>query len=192
MSALRSTIKLFAVTALLLALPATTADGRILRSRSQAARPFRFEDLAIVRDAATPAHASSLILISEFRLNRPLPFAPRGKYEGEEEGGPRLFDAYILIAGRYYQEGSIETIGDEPGRHCYHDAAEVGAREYQPRIGELVNVSLVVRGRRVQTVRARVRRRRPGTVVRERDGTQLGEPDLPYERAFGCLNGRAG
>jgi hypothetical protein len=191
MSALRSTIKLFAVTALLLAGPAT-AGGRILRSRLQASAPFRFEDLAVVRDAATPARASSLNLVSEFRLNRALPLAPRGRYEGEEEGGVRLFDAYILIAGRYYQEGSIETIGDRPGRHCYHDAAEVGAREYQPRIGELVNVSLVVRGRRVLTARARVRLRRPGTVVRERDGTQPGEPDLSYERDFGCRNGRAG
>jgi hypothetical protein len=190
MSAPRPTIKLLAVSAALAAVLAPPASGRI-SSLAGRPPPYRFEDLAIVRDARTPGRSSSLILISEFRLNRALPFAPRGRYEGEEEGGTRLLDAYILIAGRYYQEGSIETIGDQPGRHCYHDAAEVSAREYQPRIGELVNVSLVVKGRRVLTVRARVRLRRPGTVVRERDGTHLGEPDLPYERAFGCLNGAA-
>jgi hypothetical protein len=191
MNAPRATIKLLAVGAALLAVLAPPASGRI-SSPVRRRPPYRFEDLAIVRDAPTPGHSSGLILISEFRLNRPLPFAPRGKYEGEEDGGPRLFDAYILIARRYYQEGSIETIGDQPGRHCYHDGAEVGASEHQPRIGEPVNVSLVVQGRRVLTVRTRVRLRTPGTVIRERDGTQLGEPDLPYERAFDCLNGRTG
>src|SRR6202522_2304019 len=55
------------------------------------ARPassYKFEDLAITRQVAADGKPTSGFT-SYYRLNRALPFAPRGKFEGEEEGGPR-------------------------------------------------------------------------------------------------------
>jgi hypothetical protein len=58
-------------------------------------RAIKFEDLTITRHVAADGKPTSGF-VSYFRLNRALPFAPRGKFEGEEEGGPRLFAAYLI------------------------------------------------------------------------------------------------
>jgi len=146
---------------------------------------YKFEDLAITRHVAADGKPLSGF-VSYFRLNRALPFAPRRKFEGEEEGGPRLFAAYVSV-DRVHDEGSTETMGDDASRHCYTEAIEVHAHEHQPRIGELVNVSLVVQGKSRIMARTRVRTRKLGPIVREPDGTRLNLINLPYERAFGCL-----
>jgi len=123
---------------------------------------------------------------SYYRLNRALPFAPRGKFEGEEEGGQRLFAAYLSV-DHVHEEGSTETMGDDTSRDCYTEAIEVHAHEHQPRIGELVSASLVIHGRAVINTRTRVRTRKMGRSLRKPNGVLLNQTDLPYEKAFGCL-----
>jgi hypothetical protein len=152
---------------------------------AQAASSYKFDDLTVTRQVAADGKPNSGF-VTYFRLNRALPFAPRGKFEGEEEGGPRLFAAYLSV-DHVHEEGAAETIGDDTGRHCYTEAIEVHAHEHQPRIGELVNVSLVVKGRRLLTVRTRVTKRKLGPTIREPDGSLLTREALPYEKAFGCL-----
>jgi hypothetical protein len=52
-----------------------------LRSRAQpAASSYKFEDLTITRQMAADGKPNSGF-VSYFRLNRALPFAPRGKFE---------------------------------------------------------------------------------------------------------------
>jgi hypothetical protein len=159
--------------------------GRSVRSRAQPASSYEFEDLAITRQVAADGKPTSGF-VSYFRLNRALPFAPRGKFEGEEEGGPRLFAAYLSVDD-VHDEGATETMGDDASRHCYTEAIEVNAHEHQPRISELVNVSLVIHGRAVINTRTRVRTRKVGRSVRKPNGVLLNQTDLPYEKAFGCL-----
>ena len=153
-------------------------------SEPQSASSYKFEDLTITRQVAADGKPNSGF-VSYFRLNRALPFAPRGKFEGEEEGGPRLFAAYLSV-DHVHQEGSTETMGDDAGRHCYTETIEVNAHEHQPRIGELVNVSLVIHGRTVINTRTRVRTRKTGRSVRKPNGVLLLQTDLPYEKAFCC------
>jgi hypothetical protein len=155
------------------------------QNRARPASSYKFEDLAITRHVAADGKPLSGF-VSYFRLNRALPFAPRRKFEGEEEGGPRLFAAYVSV-DRVHDEGSTETMGDDTSRHCYTEAIEVHAHEHQPRIGELVNVSLVIHGRAVINTRTRVRTRKMGRSVRKPNGVLLLQTDLPYEKAFGCL-----
>jgi len=158
-----------------------------VRSRARPASSYKFEDLAVTRLVSDGKPTSGFT--SYYRLNRALPFAPRGKFEGEEEGGPRLYAAYLSVDG-VHEEGSTEAMGDEgydAGRHCYAETLEVHAHEHQPRIGEVVNVSLVVKGRRLLTVRTRVSNRNFGPTIREPDGSLLTREALPYEKAFGCL-----
>jgi hypothetical protein len=175
--------------AILLALTTAASHGRVLVPRARsAAKAFRFEDLEVVRERSVPGRKTTIFLISNFRLNRALPFAPRGRYESEEEGVVRAFDAYISIDGRYYEEGSVEAMGDDPGRHCYTDgSSEIAPSEYQPRIGDVVRVSLVLDGHSVLTARTRVRLRKLGPTVREPGGSTSVRLELPYEVAFGCL-----
>jgi hypothetical protein len=144
-----------------------------------------FENLTITRQVAADGKPNSGF-VSYFRLNRALPFAPQGKFEGEEEGGPRLFAAYLSV-DHVHEEGATERMGDDASRHCYTETIEVHAHEHQPRIGELVNVSLVIHGRAVINTRARVRTRKMGRSVRKPNGVLLLQTDLPYEKAFGCL-----
>ena len=73
------------------------------------------------------------------------------------------------------------------GRHCYTETIEVHAHEHQPRIGELVDVSLVVHGRAVINARTRVRNPQIGKDVRKPKRYFSFKRDLPYEKAFGCL-----
>ena len=160
--------------------PASARRGRLASSSS-----YRFEDLAITRQVEADGKPTSGF-VSYFRLNRALPFAPRGKFEGEEEGGPRLFAAYLSV-DRVHDEGSTEVMGNARSRHCYAEAIEVDAHEHQPRVGELVRVILVVDGKSVVSVRTRVHTRKMGPIVREPDGTRLNLIDRPYEKAFGCL-----
>src|ERR1039458_9906241 len=141
------------------------------QNRARPASSYKFEDLAITRHVAADGKPLSGF-VSYFRLNRALPFAPRRKFEGEEEGGPRLFAAYVSV-DRVHDEGSTETMGNDASRHCYTEAIEVHAHEHQPRIGELVNVSLVVQGKSRIMARTRVRTRKLGPIVREPDGTRL-------------------
>ena len=91
---------------------------------------YKFEDLAITRHVAADGKPLSGF-VSYFRLNRALPFAPRRKFEGEEEGGPRLFAAYVSV-DRVHDEGSTETMGDDASRHCYTEAIEVHAHQESP------------------------------------------------------------
>jgi len=173
---------------LLLVSPGALLAEKSVRSRAQSASNYKFEDLTITRQVAADGKPTSGFT-AYYRLNRPLPFAPRGKFEGEEEGGPRLYAAYLSVDG-VYAEGGTEAIGDEgndTGRHCYAETIEVQAPEHQPRIGEVVNVSLVVKGRRLLTVRTRVSKRKFGPTIRERDGLLVTREALPYEKAFGCL-----
>ena len=170
---------------LVLVSPGAVLAEKSVRSRAQlAASSYKFEDLTITRQVAADGKPISGF-VSYFRLNRALPFAPRGKFEGEEEG-QRLFAAYLSV-DHVHHEGSTETMGDDASRHCYTEAIEVGAHEHQPRIGELVDVSLVVQGQSKIMVRTRVRTRKLGPIVREPDGTSLNLITRPYEKAFGCL-----
>jgi hypothetical protein len=174
--------------ALLLLSPGAVPAEKSVRSHAQPASSYKFEDLAITRQVAADGKPTSGVT-AYYRLNRPLPFAPRGKFEGEEEGGPRLYAAYLSVDG-VHQEGGTEAIGDEgndAGRHCYAETIEVHPPEHQPRIGEVVRVSLVVKGHRLLTVWTRVSRRKFGPTVRERDGSLVTREALPYEKAFGCL-----
>jgi hypothetical protein len=150
-------------------------------SLRQPASSYKFEDLTITRQVEADGKPNAGF-VSYFRLNRALPFAPRGKFEGEEEGGPRLFAAYLSV-DHVHEEGATETIGDDASRHCYAEAIEV----HQPRIGELVRVSLVIHGRAVINTRTRVRTRKMGRSVRKPNGVLLLQTNLPYEKAFGCL-----
>jgi len=154
-------------------------------SRAQPASSYKFEDLTITRQVGVDGKPNSGF-VSYFRLNRALPFAPQGKFEGEEEGGPRLFAAYLSV-DHVHEEGATERMGDDASRHCYTETIEVHAYEHQPRIGELVNVSLVIHGRAVINTRTRVRTRKMGRSVRKPNGVLLLQTDLPYEKAFGCL-----
>jgi hypothetical protein len=180
--------------ALLLVSPGAVPAEKSVRLRAQpAASSYKFEDLTITRQVAADGKPNSGF-VSYFRLNRALPFAPRGKFEGEEEGGPRLFAAYLSVDG-VHEEAGTEAIGDEgndAGRHCYAETIEVHAPEHQPRIGEVVNVSLVVKGRRLLMVRTRVSNRKFGPTIRERDGLLVTREALPYEKAFGCLKMSSG
>src|ERR1035441_9849070 len=104
--------------ALMLVSPGAVLAEKSVRSRAQpAASGYKFEDLTITRQAPADGKPNSGF-VSYFRLNRALPFAPRGKFEGEEEGGPRLFAAYLSV-DHVYEEGSTETMGDDASRHCY-------------------------------------------------------------------------
>jgi hypothetical protein len=174
--------------ALLLVSPGAVPAEKSVRSRAQPASGYKFEDLTITRQVAADGKLTSGF-VSYFRLNRALPFAPRGKFEGEEEGGPRLFAAYLSV-DHVHEEGSTETMGDDASRHCYTEAIEVEAHEHHPRIGELVNVSLVVQGQSRIMARTRVRTRKLGPIVREPDGTSLNLIARPYEKAFGCSKKR--
>lgn len=174
--------------ALLLVSPGAVPAEKSVRSRAQPASGYKFEDLTITRQVAADGKLTSGF-VSYFRLNRALPFAPRGKFEGEEEGGPRLFAAYLSV-DHVHEEGSTETMGDDASRHCYTEAIEVEAHEHHPRIGELVNVSLVVQGQSRIMARTRVRTRKLGPIVREPDGTSLNLINRPYEKAFGCSKKR--
>ncbi len=186
------TVKAAAVTSALLvetsSVYAAPVKSVAVPARAQPAKAsYKFEDLAVTRLVSDGKPTSGFT--SYYRLNRALPFAPRGKFEGEEEGGPRLYAAYLSVDGAY-EEGGTEAIGDEgydAGRHCYAETIEVHAPEHQPRIGEVVNVSLVVKGRRLLTVRTRVSNRKFGPTIRERDGSLITREALPYEKAFGCL-----
>ena len=171
--------------AILLVSPGAVLAKKSVRSRAQSASSYKFEDLTITRHVAADGKPISGF-VSYFRLNRALPFAPRGKFEGEEEGGPRLFAAYLSVDD-VHDEGSTETMGDDASRHCYVETIEVNAHEHQPRISELVNVSLVIHGRAVINTRTRVRTRKMGRSVRKPNGVLLNQVDLPYEKAFGCL-----
>jgi hypothetical protein len=150
---------------------------------------YKFEALTITQQVTAKGKPISGF-VSYFRLNRALPFAPPGKFEGEEEGGPRLFAAYLAV-DHVHQEGSTETMGDDASRHCYTETIEVHEHEHQPRIGELVTVSLVVQGQSTITARTRVRTRKLGPIVREPDGTRRSLIDRPYEKAFGCIKSPA-
>lgn len=156
------------------------AAGPSLGARAIIAAPFRFEQLVVTKQTGTRG------LISFFRLNRRLPYAPRGKYEGEEPGGPRLYAAYLAIDG-HYQEGATEAIGNDAGRDCYTEAIEIDAHERQPRVGQIVSVSLVIHGRTVLRVHTHVHTRKIGPIVRKRTGVTVSRPDLPYEEALRCL-----
>jgi hypothetical protein len=171
--------------ALLLLSPAAVLADKSVRARAQPASSYKFEDLTVTRQVAADGKPISGF-VSYFRLNRALPFAPRGKFEGEEEGGPRLFAAYLSV-DHVHDEGVTETMGNDAGRHCYSEAIEVHAHEHQPRVGELVNVSLVVQGHSRIMARTRVRTRNLGPIVREPDGTRRNLINRPYEKAFGCL-----
>ena len=173
------------VGALLLVSPGAVLAEKSVRSRAQPASSYKFEDLTITRQVAADGKPNSGF-VSYFRLNRALPFAPRGKFEGEEEGGPRLFAAYLSV-DHVHDEGATETMGNDTSRHCYTEAIEVHAHEHQPRIGELVNVSLVIHGRAVINTHTRVRTRKMGRSVRKPNGVLLLQTNLPYEKAFGCL-----
>src|ERR1700678_2962031 len=155
--------------ALLLVPPGAVLAEKSVMARAQpAASRYKFEDLTITRQLAADGKQISGF-VSYFRLNRALPFAPRGKFEGEEEGGPRLFAAYLSV-DHVHEEGSTETMGDDASRHCYTETIEVHAHEHQPRIGEFVNVSLVIHGRAVINTRTRVRTRKMGSSVRKPNG----------------------
>jgi hypothetical protein len=168
---------------------ASVKSVAVLASSAQAASSYKFEDLAITRQVAADGKPTSGFT-SYYRLNRALPFAPRGKFEGEEEGGPRLYAAYVSVDGAH-EEGASQAIGDV-GRHCYAETIEVHEPEHQPRIGEVVNVALVVKGRRLLTARTRVSSRKFGPTIRERDGLLVTWEALPYEKAFGCLKVSSG
>ena len=174
--------------ALLLVSPGAVPAEKSVRSWAQPASSYEFEDLTITRQVAADGKPISGF-VSYFRLNRALPFAPRGKFEGEEEGGQRLFAAYLSV-DHVHEEGSTEAMGDDASRHCYTEAIEVEAHKHQPRIGELVNVSLVVQGQSTIMARTRVRTRKLGPIVREPDGTSLNLINRPYEKAFGCSKKR--
>ena len=174
--------------ALLLVSPGAVPAEKSVRSRAQPASSYKFEDLTITRQVEADGKPNAGF-VSYFRLNRALPFAPRGKFEGEEEGGPRLFAAYLSV-DHVHEEGATETMGDDAGRHCYTEAIEVNAHPHQPRISELVNVSLVIHGRAVINTRTQVRTRKMGRSVRKPNGVLLNQTDLPYEKAFGCSKKR--
>jgi hypothetical protein len=173
------------VLAVMLSPTVCAAGVGTLRSRAQPASSYKFEDLTITRQVEADGKPNAGF-VSYFRLNRALPFAPRRKFEGEEEGGPRLFAAYLSV-DHVHEEGTTETMGDDTSRHCYTEAIEVHAHEHQPRISELVSVSLVIHGRAVINTRTRVRTRKMGRSVRKPNGVLLNQTDLPYEKAFGCL-----
>jgi hypothetical protein len=176
----------FLAGALVLVSPEAALAERAVKLRARpAATSYKFEDLTITQQVAANGKPISGF-VSYFRLNRALPFAPRGKFEGEEEGGPRLFAAYLSV-DRVHEEGSTETMGNDTSRHCYTETIEVHAHEHQPRIGELVTVSLVVQGRSTITTRTRVRTRKLGPIVREPNGTRRNLINQPYEKTFGCL-----
>lgn len=78
-------------------------------------------------------------------------------------------------------------MGNDAGRDCYTEAIEIDAHEHQPRVGQIVSVSLVIHGRSVLEVHTRVRTRKIGPSVRKRDGVVVGMENRPYEEALGCL-----
>jgi hypothetical protein len=155
----------------------SVAEGRA-RVRV-ASSPFRFQQLVVTRQVGSRG------LVSFFRLNRRLPYTQRGKYEGEEPGGPRLYAAYLAIDG-HYDEGATETMGDEASRHCYTEVVEINTHEHQPQVGQIVSVSLVIQGHTVLAGHTRVRMRQIGQSIRKRDGVVVSMEDRPYEEALGC------
>jgi hypothetical protein len=156
------------------------STGSSLGARAIVVSPFRFAQLVVTRQTGARG------LVSFFRLNRRLPYARRGKYEGEEPGGVRLYAAHLVIDG-HYQEGATETMGNDARRDCYTEAIEIDAHEHQPRVGQTVSVSLVIHGRSVLRVHTRVRTRQIGPSVRKRDGEVVSMRNRPYEEALGCL-----
>jgi hypothetical protein len=174
----RRALALFLVAGALFVAPVGVADGRA-RPRV-ASSSFKFEQLVVTRQTGSRG------LVSFFRLNHRLPYVPRGKYEGEEPGGVRLYAAYLAING-HYEEGATETMGDLASRYCYTEAIEIDAHEHQPRVGQIVNVSLVIHGRTVLEVHTSVRTRKIGPSVRKRDGVVVSMENRPYEEAFCCL-----
>ncbi len=78
-------------------------------------------------------------------------------------------------------------MGDVASRDCYTEAIEIDAHEHQPRVGQIVSVSLVIHGRTVLKVHTRVHTRKIGPSVRKRSGVTVSRTDLPYEEALGCL-----
>ncbi len=89
-------------------------EGRVRNPR----RAISSRTSKITRQAAADGKPNSGF-VSYFRLNRALPFAPRRKFEGEEEGGPRLFAAYLSV-DRVHEEGATETMGDEYEQALLH------------------------------------------------------------------------
>lgn len=165
---------------------ATAPAATPASSSKQQGAPYHFLDLAVTVDLY---HGKpTLGFVTYYRLNRAPPFAPRGVFEGEEEGGPRLY-AVTVAVDRVGSEGSTETMGASLSKHCYTEAIEHFPGDHQPHIGELVHASLIINGHRVLTVRTRVQVRKLGPSVRMRDGTTVSYLDLPYEKAFGCLGG---
>ena len=79
--------------------PRHPQEKESMRLSAQPSLSYKFEDLTITRQVAAEGKPNSGF-VSYFRLNRALPFAPRGKLEGEEEGGPRLFAAYLSVDQR--------------------------------------------------------------------------------------------
>lgn len=88
--------------------PRHPQEQESVRLSAQPASSYKFEDLTITRQVAADGKPNSGF-VSYFRLNRALPFAPRGKFEGEEEGGPRLFAAYLSV-DHVHEEGATETM----------------------------------------------------------------------------------
>jgi len=78
-------------------------------------------------------------------------------------------------------------MGDVASRDCYTEAIEIDAHEHQPRVGQLVSVSLVIHGRSVLEVHTRVYMRKIGPSARKRDGVVVSMRNRPYEEALGCL-----
>jgi hypothetical protein len=121
-------VLLFVIAGALLLLSAVAVPAeKSVRSRAQPASSYKFEDLTITRQVEADGKPISGF-VSYFRLNRALPFAPRGKFEGEEECGPRLFAAYLSV-DHVHEEGLTETMGDDARRHCYTETIEVNAHE---------------------------------------------------------------
>lgn len=169
----------------------------IAASAGARAQPrYRFEDLAVTVQLYHGKPTNGFV--TYYRLNRALPYAPRGKYETEEEGGPRAYAAYIAVDS-VYEEGEARIMEHSHNSLCYVEEVEIlpgylvprppalHPHEHQPHVGEVVKASLVIHGHRVLTVRTRVKLRKEGPRFRKRDGSLLSLPDLPYEKAFGCL-----
>ena len=133
---------------------------------------FRFVDLIV---AAQRYHGKVINgFVTFFRLNRRLPYESRNKCESEEEGGPRVYAAYVAVDGAF-QECLAQTMG-RFDRHCYDELIEVFPGDHQPHVGEVVKASLIIHGRRILTVRTRVELRKEGPNIRERGGTILSLP----------------
>jgi hypothetical protein len=67
--------------ALLLVSAGAVGAEKSVGSRARPASSYKFEDVMITRQVAADGKPISGF-VSYFRLNRALPFAPRGKFEG--------------------------------------------------------------------------------------------------------------